>query len=125
MMARKKKRTVRTIYNPTRVSIVPIKTETKRIVKNILERQRLARVRAAKKTAVGVLSAPLQRRVTIKTTTSHGIVHSPKARDKTKVDKKPALLSDRPTCKVRPDARKARQGRGGSRPYIPWCERKR
>ena len=30
---------------------------------------------------------------------------------------------DRPTCKERPDSAEARKGRGGSRPFIPWCKK--
>lgn len=31
---------------------------------------------------------------------------------------------ERPTCKDRPDSRKARKGKGGSRPFVPWCDRR-
>jgi len=32
---------------------------------------------------------------------------------------------DVPACKDRPDSRKARGGKGGSRPFVPWCDRRR
>jgi hypothetical protein len=32
---------------------------------------------------------------------------------------------DRPTCKERPDPAKAARGKGGSRPFIPWCKKTR
>lgn len=42
----------------------------------------------------------------------------------TQSSKKRAREEKRRTCKERPDARKATRGSGGSRNFVPWCNRR-
>lgn len=38
------------------------------------------------------------------------------------------VIDDRPQpkiCKIRPDSRLAAKGTGGSKPFVPWCDRRR
>lgn len=33
-------------------------------------------------------------------------------------------IEARKTCKAKPNSRKAAKGKGGSRPFVPWCDKK-
>jgi len=47
-----------------------------------------------------------------------------KGKDKGKHAERRSSLVARKTCKSRPDSRKATKGSGGSRAFVPWCDKK-
>lgn len=61
-----------------------------------------------------------------KTAATHSVKDNAPRKSKTPLhDERNSLETrkERPTCKKRPDSRKAAKGTGGSRDFIPWCKK--
>ena len=82
-------------------------------------------------TAVSGSVRPRNRNISSETSTDDGSAHrSVTSVTPRKVADKPAQYDpilkpeDRSTCKARPSEQQSKGGDGGSRPFVPWCDRK-